>query len=69
MRPPIVPGAIPLNIAEYLRDLAKYVSMALQKRTPDDQARASIILLSPNGSAWEVKVSDTGVVTTTKVAG
>lgn len=55
------------NILEYLRDHARYVEIQLKSRTPDLVAKHSTILLSPDGSAWEIKVDDTGVVTSTKV--
>jgi hypothetical protein len=67
VRWPDPPTSIPSNIATYLRDVGKYVQMALRARTPDSEAHHSVILLSPNGSAWEITVDDAGVLTTTKV--
>jgi hypothetical protein len=34
-----------------------------------DEANHSLLLMAPNESVWEVTVSDTGLLSTTKVAG
>lgn len=66
--PPIIPSSIPGNIATYLRALASYVQMGLQRRSEDTSPRDSLLLYSPDQSVWEIRVDDTGTVTSTKVA-
>ena len=69
MRIPPPPAGMPPNLATYLRSLSQYVEMGFKGRTEDQTARGSIILISPDGASWEVKVDNTGVLTTTKIQG
>lgn len=69
MRVPPIPVDLPPNAQKYLRDLASYVQMELDKRVRNDTARPSIFLLSPDGSAWEVTVGDNGILATSMVQG
>lgn len=66
---PKVPEGIAPELAVHLRDLSACVQMELRARTRDDVGHRSIILLSPDGSSWEVTVDDTGTLITTKVQG
>lgn len=68
-KPPIIPQGIPGNLLGYLRSLSLYVQMALQRRSEDTSSRDSLLLSSPDGSVWEIRVDDTGDITATKVAG
>lgn len=50
----------------FLEGVGRYVDKELRSRTPDITAKGSVILVAPDGSTWEVKVSDLGVLSTTQ---
>lgn len=62
------PPSLPHNeegIFSYLRELSKYLVREFRKRPEKDTAVDSVILVSPNGSVYTVRVDDAGALTTT----
>lgn len=55
------------NTVDYLVRLNRSLEIELSKRTPDDQVQTSLYLSSPNGSIYQIKVSDAGVISATLV--
>lgn len=56
------------NIVNYLKASHRELGNELRNRTPDNQVRSLLLLMSPNGTVYQVTVSDTGVLTTTELA-
>lgn len=63
MRLPPIPTGIPANVAEYLRSLSRYVEVVLRPAVPPDV----LYISSPDKSVWEIRVDNTGNITSTKV--
>lgn len=57
------------KIPTWARSLYAVLSREFSDRTPDLQARDSVLLTAPNGSVWEIKVDNTGTLSSTKVYG
>lgn len=55
-----VPGVL-----RYLTTLVEYLRRELMRRPPANTAVDSILLASPNGSVYTVRVTDTGTLETT----
>lgn len=55
--------------AKYDRDLSRTLHEELLKRTPDIEGRDSITLVAPDRTIWEVRVTNLGALTVTKVLG
>lgn len=52
------------EILRYLTTLVDYLRRELMKRPPANTAVDSILLASPNGSVYTVRVTDTGTLET-----
>lgn len=67
--PPQIPQDPTLSsaIATYLSALSNYIVRELRRRPIANTAQNSVLLLSPAGKIWEVKVSDAGVLSTTQI--
>jgi hypothetical protein len=57
------------ELTKFFIDWDKEISDNKLDALSRSQANHSLLLLSPNKIVWEVKVSDTGVLSTTRVAG
>ena len=49
--------------AEFVRGLVKGISDAFRTFVSNERAVPYFFLLSPNGQAWKITVSDTGAIT------
>jgi hypothetical protein len=54
---------------EYMQSLVQALTSALDQRTSTASAQPGQLLLSPNGSAYRLGVSDAGVATFTLIKG
>lgn len=64
--PPVPPTGN--TLAGYLRDLTQWAAREFNRRTPERQPVPELYLNSPDQSVWRVEVSDSGVITATKVS-
>jgi hypothetical protein len=55
------------QLAQYLRTFSLWVRSGFRNRQDINVATAGILFLTPNGSVFNVTVSDAGVVTATAV--
>lgn len=65
---PHVPAFKEPGLTQYLGSLSRWLRQEFQSRPPSSQSR-TMFLTSPNGSVFEVKVSDAGVISATQVSG
>jgi hypothetical protein len=67
--PPPLPGATGLNeqMNNYLRTFSLWCRNSFRQRQDKDVATAGILFVTPNGSVYQVTVSNAGVVTATAV--
>lgn len=66
-RPPAPPASSP--DAGYLRSLSEYIVREFSRRVLTDTVMTQLFLASPDGSVFQIKVSDAGVISATKVSG
>lgn len=64
MRLPFPPGTVPSEVRTYLATLVKALIGADKGVVRSNIAVGSILLVSPNGSVYNVKVTDAGALTT-----
>jgi hypothetical protein len=62
-----VPNFKDPEVTKYLIDLAKDREQIEKIYVRNNQANHSVLLQSPNGKVWELRVNDTGAVVTTLV--
>lgn len=58
-----------LDGTQYFKDFSDVARRELESRTPDKNARDALLLRDPDGAIWEVKVDNTGTISTTKIYG
>jgi len=56
----------PAAVKAYIQSLVTALSVALESRPAANVSRASMLMLSPDGAAWELGVSNAGAVTAAK---
>lgn len=64
-----VPQFQDTNITKFLNDLVKNIDDTNNGKMSLNTANKSLLLYSPSLKVFEIKVSDTGVITATKVSG
>jgi hypothetical protein len=57
----------PQAVKRYMQSLVGALTTALEQRAPTHSAIPNRLLVSPNGTAYNMTVDDTGTVTTTKL--
>jgi hypothetical protein len=57
------------EVRAYLEQLNIFLTRELNARVPDLTGKDAVLLVSPDGSVYNVTVSDLGVLTTTLVFG
>lgn len=57
------------GLSAFLRDLVTYVDRNDKNHLHINQGNNSLLLFSPDGSVFEVKVDNAGVLAATKIAG
>jgi hypothetical protein len=67
--PPTLPGTTGLNeqMNNYLRTFSLWCRTGFRARQDMNVATAGILFMTPNGSVYQVTVSDAGAVTATAV--
>lgn len=67
---PIIPSFSKVDgLAAFFKTVARYVDDELRRRPMVNQAMDQTILVAPDGSTWAVRVSNTGVLSTTQLSG
>ncbi len=66
--PPKVPNS-DKSILLWLPRFVQWVSKELRRRSPDELAVDSVLLVSPSGIVYTIQVMDDGTLTSTKVQG
>lgn len=64
-----VPQFIVPGLSRFFEDMIQAMERDKYNKLNSREGNESLLLYSPNKAVWEVKVSDTGVLSTTKVAG
>lgn len=64
---PPIPPRDPKEVLEWARHLSEFIVVTLRKYVRKDTMQDSVLLASPNGSVYTVKVTDLGVLEVTLV--
>lgn len=64
MRLPTPDAAVPKEVRGYLIRLIQSIMISLDDKTDRNVPQASVLLASPNGSVYTVRVADDGTLTT-----
>ena len=67
-QPPRLPDERPASFLEWAKYFAEYVSRELLKRPASGTPVDSVLLVSPTGAVYSVKVTDAGALVTEKIA-
>lgn len=60
------PANMSTQLRDYFQRLHESITTGFSERTPDIGTRDSVFLRSPNGSVFEIQVTDAGAIQTVK---
>lgn len=64
---PIIPDGLDPNTRSYLQRFIKSLVSQMSRKLDTERPSASVLLASPNGSVYTVRVDDSGTLSTTLV--
>lgn len=65
MRLPAIPTDVKASMQRFLRDLSQVLDSEFKQRVPNTQGQAELLLVSPTGKVYSVRVDDAGAISTT----
>lgn len=65
MRWPAIPAGVDAGVSAFCRTLLQKLDFEFKQRIPNTQGQAELLLVSPGGKVYAVRVDDAGALSTT----